>query len=523
MAPSAAQAPPSGASWAALVPAAAAKRVKDALKKAGWLDQGLKVGSPQQFGGRIAFPLLPTAAEAARAACARREPPVLAEVDAIEQVQGLVAAHRPPPQGKKAAAASSRQAPAQRRAGSAQPRSFGRGAAQAAGSELPPAGPVRRIQCPPRADNRWLCEHVTGRREPAVLRGLDLGPCVGGWTPQRLARARCSCEEVSVHVCALGSDDQDGDGQAQPPSSSNFVFRSMPFREAVTRCATYPSGPPEPEPELAPLLRAGERYYLRSVGVDPRKHASDFPALFPDLAPECSLLLPALRPEPEPEREPLLDPASYHSSVLRLASDDTQLWTHFDIMDNVLAQVTGRKRVVLWPPSQDEHLYVRGSSSRIPDIDSWNDAEFPLFRRSVPHRTECELEPGDVLYIPALWFHNVTSIGFSVGVNVFWRGHGDSERKGKSKKGKEKSRSMRVEELYDRKDLYVRLTAVLSWSVLVDEGVLPTAGEQGPSCCVAGVGPCVGGGGAARQAAGALPLLLRQCSLVCFACACGVR
>jgi hypothetical protein len=39
--------------------------------------------------------------------------------------------------------------------------------------------------------------------------------------------------------------------------------------------------------------------------------------------------------------------------VLRLASDDTQLWTHFDVMDNALAQLTGQKRVVLWPPSAD--------------------------------------------------------------------------------------------------------------------------------------------------------------------------
>ena len=120
---------------------------------------------------------------------------------------------------------------------------------------------------------------------------------------------------------------------------------------------------------------------------------------------------------------PLLDPAAYHSSVLRLASDDTQLWTHFDVMDNALAQITGSKRVVLWPPSEDENLYVDGSSSRVADVDAWNDEEYPLYRKAVHARRECELSPGDVLFIPALWFHNVTSIGFSVAVNVFWRSH----------------------------------------------------------------------------------------------------
>lgn len=36
-------------------------------------------------------------------------------------------------------------------------------------------------------------------------------------------------------------------------------------------------------------------------------------------------------------------------------------------------------------------------------------------------RYECVLEPGDVLFIPALWFHNTLALQFGVGVNVFWR------------------------------------------------------------------------------------------------------
>ena len=133
--------------------------------------------------------------------------------------------------------------------------------------------------------------------------------------------------------------------------------------------------------------------------------------------------------------------------MLRLASHDTQLWTHFDVMDNALAQVTGRKRVVLWPPSSDEHLYVKdssssvprgpssdcmlmqpappahdryveGSSSRVSDIDRWNDEEWPLYRRAVGARRECVLDEGDVLFLPAWWWHHVVTtspISFSIG------------------------------------------------------------------------------------------------------------
>ena len=32
-----------------------------------------------------------------------------------------------------------------------------------------------------------------------------------------------------------------------------------------------------------------------------------------------------------------------------------------------------------------------------------------------------ELEPGDILFIPALWFHNMLAHDFGVAVNVFWK------------------------------------------------------------------------------------------------------
>ena len=59
---------------------------------------------------------------------------------------------------------------------------------------------------------------------------------------------------------------------------------------------------------------------------------------------------------------------AYHSSVLRIASPGTALWTHYDTHDNLLAQVRGRKTVTLWAPDAEPFLYVEGSSSRVDDI-----------------------------------------------------------------------------------------------------------------------------------------------------------
>ena len=131
-------------------------------------------------------------------------------------------------------------------------------------------------------------------------------------------------------------------------------------------------------------------------------HVLDFPAL----AQEIHL-------------EELYDAEHFFSSVLRIGSPGIHLWTHYDVMDNVLAQVTGRKRVVLYPPQDADYMYMVGDKSAVLDIDEPDLVKYPLFRHA--RGFECFLEPGDVLYIPALWFHNVVSLDFSVAVNVFWR------------------------------------------------------------------------------------------------------
>ena len=88
-------------------------------------------------------------------------------------------------------------------------------------------------------------------------------------------------------------------------------------------------------------------------------------------------------------------------------------------MDNLLVQVTGRKRVVLYSPADASKLYLNGDKSEVLDIDNPDLTKFPKFAQATPH--EGFLAPGDVLFIPSLWFHNVRSLEFGVAVNVFWR------------------------------------------------------------------------------------------------------
>uniref|UniRef100_A0A671K463 tRNA-yW synthesizing protein 5 n=1 Tax=Sinocyclocheilus anshuiensis TaxID=1608454 RepID=A0A671K463_9TELE len=66
----------------------------------------------------------------------------------------------------------------------------------------------------------------------------------------------------------------------------------------------------------------------------------------------------------------------------------------------------------------DKMIFL-GDKSEVLDIDTPDLQLYPEFVKA--SRYECILEPGDLLFIPALWFHNTLALQFGVGVNVFWR------------------------------------------------------------------------------------------------------
>ena len=99
--------------------------------------------------------------------------------------------------------------------------------------------------------------------------------------------------------------------------------------------------------------------------------------------------------------------------------DNFSIRSFFQVMDNFLVQITGRKRVVLFSPEDALNMYLNGDKSEVLDIDNPDLNKYPNFAKA--KRYECYLEPGDMLFIPALWFHNVISLDFSIAVNIFWK------------------------------------------------------------------------------------------------------
>ncbi|HEX8110263.1 MAG TPA: cupin-like domain-containing protein [Kofleriaceae bacterium] len=93
---------------------------------------------------------------------------------------------------------------------------------------------------------------------------------------------------------------------------------------------------------------------------------------------------------------------------------------HCDVTPNCNVQVAGSKHFILFPPSQSGLLY------RIPKITHCRfDPNMPDFDRFPLARSasgwQCTLRPGESLYIPVGWYHQVTVVsGWAVNVNFFW-------------------------------------------------------------------------------------------------------
>jgi hypothetical protein len=95
---------------------------------------------------------------------------------------------------------------------------------------------------------------------------------------------------------------------------------------------------------------------------------------------------------------------------------------HYDLVHNLFAQVTGRKRFILFAPEQTKLLYPFPKFSPIAhfsrvNLDDPDLVKFPRFQNARP--LECTVEPGDILFIPVFWWHQVYSINLCVSIS-FW-------------------------------------------------------------------------------------------------------
>ncbi|KAI0145309.1 leucine carboxyl methyltransferase [Xylariaceae sp. FL1272] len=224
-------------------------------------------------------------------------------------------------------------------------------------------------------------EAILTTGKPVIMHGCTLGECVDTWTAEGLKAKVGAGKKVVVHEAS---------GSTMDFNAKNFKYVTKDFATFVTE------------------IEGGGKQYLRALSEErpselPANLATDFAGLASDfiLPPELSVVQENL-----------------FSSVLRI-SGNVNMWLHYDVMANVYCQITGSKRLLLFPPEDVNYLsFPPGTTTS--SIDVFSEIETSALSMTHPH--EAILEPGDVLFLPPVWLHATAPLSdFGVAVNVFFR------------------------------------------------------------------------------------------------------
>lgn len=120
---------------------------------------------------------------------------------------------------------------------------------------------------------------------------------------------------------------------------------------------------------------------------------------------------------------------NYDPLVSIWVGNQSRIAAHHDLPENIACVAVGRRRFTLFPPDQISNLYIgpldvtpAGQSISMVDFKNPDYERFPKFHDALAEARIAELEPGDALFIPSMWWHHVEALDrLNVLVNYWWR------------------------------------------------------------------------------------------------------
>lgn len=234
---------------------------------------------------------------------------------------------------------------------------------------------------------------ITPRDRPAVLKGL-----VADWPVVQAARR--SPQALHEYLRARDQGRPTQTYVAAPETKGLFFYRDDMTGLNFTRTQ-------QPlHATIGQVLAQGGR--------------ADAPALYAPAAP-AALVTGFADENPMPLLDAGVMPRLWAGNAVTAA-------THYDMSDGIAVVAAGRKRFTFFPPEQLPNLYIGpldlapgGLPTSMVRLAAPDFTRYPRFAEALAAAEVAELEPGDAVFIPNLWWHNVESLEpLNLLVNYWW-------------------------------------------------------------------------------------------------------
>jgi hypothetical protein len=238
---------------------------------------------------------------------------------------------------------------------------------------------------------------IVPKGEPAVFRGL-----VGDWPAVEAGKA--GPDRLAQLLLDTATDEPFQAWLAEPEVEGRFNFSAdysgFNFDRRMATLAQVME-------LLLGQIGREKPHCIYAGGIPIQKH---MPALLPSIP------------------VPMLD-MTRETLISLWVGNRTHTRTHWDQSSNLACVVAGRRRFTLFPPAQLKNLYVgpldftlAGQPTSLVDVDTPNLETYPRFAEALKQAMRAELGPGDAVYIPALWWHDILSLeDFGTLINFWWR------------------------------------------------------------------------------------------------------